>query len=715
MSPAPTHPRPPSTPSTSSFSSETRTPTGPLVGSRVVAGLFALGLAVLAATVVLDAVTPSSQRRAALNDLGSVSVLTGVMLLGFAVVILRRPLPGVAHRVGHVLVAAGALWVVDGLAESWQSYASRPDGPLPGLQLAFWTVERFGSLLLLVLPGLLLLYPDGRLLPGRWRIAAIASVAATSLIPLCLLTLPLGPSYEGDGKPLWVDLDAWTLPVGADTAIAVQNVVRTLGLLALIVPVVTVFVRHRRSTGVDRARLRWLLWACSVNVLSIIAVLALPGRALGYVLLVVALAATGSAITIGLVRPDLLDIDRLLGATLVYGALLVAVLLADLAVLGIATSTLGVDVEDRGATLLGLLLVTVAYGPLRHYLWRLVRRLLLGQREDPYAAVSGLAARLEQADHAAQQLPAVAAAVASAFRLGYVRVEVDDDVDGRLVATHGRPTDDTQTLPITYRDEEVGRLVLARRGGRSRLTARDEVLLGDLVRQAALSARADQLAARLQRSREEIVLSREDERRRLRRDLHDGLGPSLGAVVFRIDAARQVARSNPERSDELLKLAKGQVAESMADVRRLVHDLRPPALDDVGLLAAIELQASRVSTTDLSVRVEAADLDDLPAAVEVAAYRIVAEALNNVTRHASASRATVILASDADTVTIEVSDDGVGMPAHTPAGVGLLSLRERAAELGGTSDVSCPPTGGTRVRAWLPLTSTRRRTGGTDG
>ena len=216
------------------------------------------------------------------------------------------------------------------------------------------------------------------------------------------------------------------------------------------------------------------------------------------------------------------------------------VVVLDLAVLAGAGALLGDGFGAENATLLTLLLVAGVYVPLRAPLWRLVRRWVLGEREDPYRVVSGLAWRLERSDGADEQLMAVAAAVADAFRSPYVGVEVDRVGGRQLVAEHGERPESVQSLPISYRGEEVGRLLLPRDGVRASLVTRDERLLADVVRQAAAAARASSLAAELQQSREQLVTTREEERRRLRRDLHDGLGPSLGAVVLRIDTARNL-------------------------------------------------------------------------------------------------------------------------------------------------------------------------------
>ncbi|WP_420121888.1 sensor histidine kinase [Nakamurella sp.] len=251
------------------------------------------------------------------------------------------------------------------------------------------------------------------------------------------------------------------------------------------------------------------------------------------------------------------------------------------------------------------------------------------------------------------------------------------------------------------------------------MSRRDQALLLDVVRQAAIAVRSATLARELQLARERLVLAREEDRRRIRRDLHDGLGPALGGVALRLDAAGNAIGTDPDRTRQLVRQSRQDVTDALADVRRLVHGLRPPALDDFGLVAALEHQveaASAVLDVELDVGLGAGRpaeggpdasgagaLAALPAAVEVAAYRIVSEALTNVVRHAAATTCRVGLTVEAGALRIEIADDGRGIPADAVAGVGLRSLRERAEELGGTCDVHCPPAGGTVVQAWIPI------------
>jgi signal transduction histidine kinase len=256
-----------------------------------------------------------------------------------------------------------------------------------------------------------------------------------------------------------------------------------------------------------------------------------------------------------------------------------------------------------------------------------------------------------------------------------------------------------------YQREEIGRLVLSPRAPGEGFSDADRNLLEDLARQAEVAVHAVRLTTDLQHSRERLVATREEERRRLRRDLHDGLGAQLAGLNVQAGTLRRLIPRDPAAADEVVVELRDELRSAIADIRRLVYDLRPPALDDLGLVEALRRLSERYGSKDepLRVVVEAPeDLPNLPAAVEVAVYRITQEALTNVARHARARNCVVRLAINKD-VALEIVDDGVGIPAQRGAGVGLSSMRERASELGGSCVVEPVPESGTRVLVRLPL------------
>jgi signal transduction histidine kinase len=230
-------------------------------------------------------------------------------------------------------------------------------------------------------------------------------------------------------------------------------------------------------------------------------------------------------------------------------------------------------------------------------------------------------------------------------------------------------------------------------------------LLEDLARQTGVAVHAVRLTVDLQRSRKRLVTAREEERRRLRRDLHDGLGPQLASLTMMAEAAHELVPLDPARAQEVLEGLTEQAQEAVADVRRLVYSMRPPALDALGLMEALRSQAVHQDQGGLRISVNGPEeIPALPAAVEVAAYRIALEALTNVVRHAQARNCTVRLMLDEENgaLRLEVEDDGRGIGEDRRVGVGLTSMRERAEELSGSCTVEDVPSGGTRVRAFLP-------------
>jgi signal transduction histidine kinase len=213
------------------------------------------------------------------------------------------------------------------------------------------------------------------------------------------------------------------------------------------------------------------------------------------------------------------------------------------------------------------------------------------------------------------------------------------------------------------------------------------------------------LADDLQRSREALVKGREEERRRLRRDLHDELGPQLASLKLNLDVARNLVLRDPKAAEALLVDLRTQSQSAIADIRRLVYDLRPPALDELGFAGAIQEYTRQIGSQDgLHLRFQCPkNLPPLPAAAEVAAYRITLEALANVVRHSQGQNCSVSISVNGKHLLVEICDDGQGIAEDAQPGVGLNSMRERAAELGGSCTIETLSGGGTRVLAQLPL------------
>ena len=413
-----------------------------------------------------------------------------------------------------------------------------------------------------------------------------------------------------------------------------------------------------------------------------------------------------TSLVIAVSKHRLFDINVLINRTLVYGVLTAVVVGIYVLLVGL----LGALFASSASPIVSLLAtgaVALLFQPLRQRLQLAVNRLIYGERDNPYAVLSRLGQRLETAIAPGAVLPLVAETVAQALRLPFVAVELSQDEDRLLGAAVGRaPTQHAALtrLPMTYQGEVVGHLLLASRMADESFNAADLKLLTDIAHQAGIAAHAVRLNADLQRSRERLVSLREEERRRIRRDLHDGLGPALASMKLKLDAMHDLIPPELHQVNTVVNDLETDTQIALTDIRRLVYDLRPPALDELGLVLAVKQYASNLSSGALHISIETGHPPDaLPAAVEVAAYRIALEAMTNVTRHAQAHACVVSFDQCGGALHVTITDDGVGLSHDLTAGIGLASMRARAEELGGSCSIGPNPAGGLRLQAMLPL------------
>lgn len=664
--------------------SPTPTRTGPAPRGRAVraAAVPAAALAVLLSLTALAAhlatapVDRSDFLRTPEATIGPALALTGALLLRRASV---RRLPLLLLAMGTSASAYAA-----GCAVATLTGGAGPVGATAAW-LATWTWVGAFPPLALLLP---LLFPDGRLPSRRWRPVAAAALAAVAVLAVAAALSP-GPvaSLDGVDNPLGLA--------------AVGDLRRALTPLTLLLPVLSLtglaslVLRWRAADGVVRRQVAWLGYGLAVVLVASVATS-------GWLLHLLSLALP-AAVAVAVVRYRLYDIDVLLDRTVVGAVLVGGAALVYAAVVGWAAALLGRSGAVPG--FVGAAVVAVLFAPARTRVERAVDRMLHGRRGDPYALLTDLSAALQGSRSPRAALQRVAVELADGLRLPAVVVEVDLPDGTSVVERAGDPQRPlVHAVALRWQGEPLGRLQVAARTGSGDLEPVDRRLLGDLAGQLGAVAYALRLSADLEAGRNALVAAVAEERRRLRRDLHDGLGPQLAAVALGLSTAeRALARADADRAAALLDGARSQLEGGVAEVRRLVHGLRPPALDDLGLLDALRTTGPATGG-DLAVAVEGTgDLTGLPAAVEVAAYRIAQEALTNVVRHAGASRATVRLHAGDGALRVEVVDDGCGVPAQRTAGVGTASMRERAEELGGTCVVERGADGGTRVVAHLPV------------
>lgn len=573
------------------------------------------------------------------------------------------------------------------LAGQYAAFALVPGDRHPGTAVAAW-LSIWGYVPYLVLWGLVPMHvPDGRLTSARWHTVRRVTVALIAAQTVARMFAPVdSDAVPGLHNPLAVPSGQW-LNVG--TLLTSFAVLLGAGVCG----VVAVWRRLRRSTGTQRAQLQWLTFGAACLVGSALVGAVTSGTRSDAALAVGMLLLVGS-IAVGVVRHRLFDIGTALSRTVVY-SLLTAFLLLAYAMTVVGADSLG---TGRRVTYAVVAIAALVAAAARDQLQRLVDRLLFGERRDPYAVLRRMYGRLDLAAGPVDALGQLAEGLRAALKLPYVGVEA---LDGRLPAIHAGVTGaEAERLPATDRSEVVGTLVVGRRYPGERFTASERAVLADVARHAGTLLGSASMFHDLLHSREGLVVAREEERRRLRHDLHDSIGPRLAAMAMQLDSLtdRLVSR-DAELAGRAANLG-DQMRETVRDVRHVVEDLRPPALDDLGLVPALRQLFDPYASV---VSVEAVGLPPLPAATEVAAYRIAAEAVTNALRHSGCRTCALWLRTDGPWLVVEVRDDGRGVAAAVAPGVGLQSIRERAGEVGGRLELTDTEGGGTTVRARLPV------------
>ena len=465
------------------------------------------------------------------------------------------------------------------------------------------------------------------------------------------------------------------------------------GMVDVLVLAAIVWWRFERADEPGRRTLLWLVLGTGpglvVGALSTFSV----RPALAAVVLTLVVVVLLGCLAIGLVAPGVRDV-RAVCVTVVVHLVTWVLVIAVYAMVLAAVDVAGQHPATLSPGTLGVIaaICAIGYAPTVRLLSGVVDRLLFGERRNPIDAATRAGERLEDDPVLALR------SLRESLALPYAALL---EPDGSVVAVTGAPVTEVVRHQLTTGGVCVGELAVGLRAGELALSRKDRDVLTVLTPALAQLMRARTLSAEVQASRSGMVRAAEEERRRLRRDLHDGLGPRLTGVAYTADAARNLLRADPDRADELLTTLRADASEAIAEVRRLVDGLRPPSLDQVGLLQSLRQVSRHVLRADgrrVDIAIDApAVLPPLGAAVEVAAYRIVVEALTNVARHSTADRVQVSLAVEDGTVLISVDDNGDANGEWRP-GVGLGSMRERAELLGGTFSA-----GGGTVAVTLPI------------
>lgn len=597
-----------------------------------------------------------------------------------------------ANPIGWLVFAAGAALGVGQLFYVWSFLA------LEVATAALW----FHPALVWVgtwiwVPGyvlvptlVLLLVPDGRLPSRGWRwvarfqvAAMIAATAGFAFTPWERMQPPI--VWHGLANPFGI--------AGAEHLLAASLPLVAIGTAA---SVVALIARFRHATALERQQLKWVLLGALLTVMLAALGFAAPAAVSTWLAAAAVLPLVAGTI-VAVLRHRLWHVEAVIARSAVAAIITLLVVATYLAVVWLAGARAG----PAGAPLVALVVVALGLQPVRLAVQRQVNRLLYGQRDDPYEVLAALGQRLEGAAGPGpdgEALPGVARTAAQALRLPYVAVVSD----GRLVSAHGERPVSVIAVPLLHDGESIGALEIGLRRGENRIGPEDQRLLDDIARRLAGAVHNLRLTRDLVASRQAIVGAREEERRRLHRDLHDDLGPALASLVLQLETAHDLVTADPAAAQALLRRLRGHARGTVDATRRIVTDLRPANLDELGLVGALDELAARFASPQLTVTTELEQSRPFPAAVEVVLLRVAAEALTNTARHSGASNCHLELRDLGTSVELRIEDDGTGIGRSVRAGVGLRSMHQRVAEIGGNCRVEPRPVG-TRVSAVLPV------------
>ncbi|HEU5007923.1 MAG TPA: histidine kinase [Jatrophihabitantaceae bacterium] len=638
--------------------------------------LTALGLATSVWTTVLADRSVSSE---VVNDL----LLVGSVIVGVVIVAAR---PG--NRVGWVMLLGGVCAAV-GSASIGIAQHGLVDAP--GSVLGAGAFAVVGQILrslgwLALTTVVAVLFPDGRVAGPRWRwlYRALAVVAVASVLDPVL-----------DRTADLTGLGGWRNPLAPSGAWQVINLPVFLAHIPLTVVVTVAAVVQliqlwRRGDEMMRQQL--FVFACAAALPAVAAPIALSLGGGGWIFGVTS-APLPIAIGFAILARGLYDLRTGTNRTLVWLTLSITVAGLFAVVIGLG-GVLGASASTPWLPWLAAGVVAGCFAPLRDVLQRGINRLTYGRWTEPYELLAALGEQLEAASDIDRLLDGVVAELESLGLRDVRIIENDEESDA---------DEDMVVVPLRAYGVLIG--TFQYRQPDPPVRARDTRVIANLAGHLGSVLNSRILTHDLQRARERLVLGREEERRRLRRDLHDGLGPALAGHLLRLDLIAGVVAPD-STAGGLVDALRTELRDTVSEVRRVVEGLRPPALDELGLVGALSQASSRlVAGSGVTAQVRADLLPPLPAATEVAAYRIATEGLTNAVKHARATLCTIDLCLDENRLVLWVRDNGTGLgDVASGRGHGLHTMRERAEELRGTFDAFAAPDGaGSVVRASFPL------------
>jgi signal transduction histidine kinase len=577
--------------------------------------------------------------------------------------------------------------------------------------LAAWFAPPVLFLRALSLPlslSLLLTFPDGRFSP-RWTRWLLLGYSLLTLVYLLFPDFPTNTIYGATYRrtlelsfavgmtPFFIGIYAQIRRYRA-ASLETRNQLKwtVLGMVMMISGVILYFGTYVLADNLIAQETSF-----SITVLETIR---------QFIQLVISVVLPIICLMIAIFRYRLWSADPVINRVLVYTAFvgsLSLIYFVSLLLVGLLVNTINFVVSIPVT-----LFMLVIFSPLRDRIQRTVDQLMFGERGNPGMVLSQLNAQIDINETSERALTTVAEMLVQTLKIPCVMIAMTLNEQERVVtATYGEPSGRFRLLrfPMAFGGQAVGEISLYQDAGDRPFNTTERELVETVARQTALAVHTMQLNSALHKSCQTIVSAREEERRRLRRDLHDGLGPTLAAHTLKIGKARALVMEQPQIASAIMSDLERDLAASLGEIRRMVEALRPAALDQLGLASALRqfmYDFTDMTSADNATRFQLhmpEALPPLPAAVEVAVYRIVTEAVTNVMRHARAAHASVSITVH-DALDIAICDDGIGLPQTIHYGIGLRSMRERAEEVGGSLELLAAVPTGTIINARLPIT-----------
>lgn len=580
---------------------------------------------------------------------------------------------------------------------------------------ASWLSNWSGGAVMPLIVLVLLLFPDGRLPSRRWRLVLWADVAGAAFLIVGIALTPGTLGGEGPANPVGIPgIEGSVLDEGGLGWVLVP--------LAMLAAGVSLILRYRRASGIEREQLRWLAFSAALVIAGLVvneATYQTRFEDIGILAIQLAIVTFPLAVGAAILRYHLYDIDVVISKTVVYASLAVfitGVYVAIVVGMGALVGGSG-DEPSPALSIAATAVVALAFQPVRERMQRLANRLVYGRRATPYEVMADFGNRMAGTLELDRALPELAEAAGAGVRASAARVTLRLPDGSERAATWpegARPQARERTVEVNFEGEAIGEIAVAKDPGDPLLPA-ERALLDDLAQQAGLALHNvrlnDELRARLEElerqaeelevSRRRLVTARDAQRRGLEREIREGPRRELERIAEDLERAAVI---EPVAAIAIVDDVTERANATLEGLRDLARGIFPPLLAEEGPVAALEAHVRKVganATLDADPEVRASRFD---AEVEACVYFVCLQAIQNVLRHGANAPTVVQLRLEDGELAFEVRDEGPGFDVErTPPGMGIQIMRDRVDALEGELEIRSEPGDGTTVRGRVPV------------